>query len=383
MKKSAVAIFLLGFHVTSAFAESSDGALPRGNSDASNKKLIQPLSKGETIECLSYHAAPFTSDLLLSGENGKAYFVSREKSETSASSKAFLYEVDVTTNKYKRIVSLRANEASALVGHGEPFAAISVFDFKQGCGEGVSAGIGLKWVGEQKIIKSFPSARYKIVPSDQGVQVADLDQRTIKSLDVQSFQKRSVGNFPSQVIPLFIKLNPPILYGFSPELAELQRFEEHESMPKAVLKLKKGMRLVQQNELFAVINPGDDPRVLQLKLVKGWSGDLFKNYEFQLPEKWSFEESGTLLDFATGTIMVFPAKNQDKREKRQVITYSLSKPEVEKVITADKGQYFSQIGILPRSSKLLILSRGLSDDVVQSIKIGDLEKGEWRDIIIN
>ena len=383
MNKAAVALLLLGIYTRSAQADTGDGALPRGTSDGLSKKLMQPLSKEPENECLSYHAAPQMSNLLFSRDGKKAYFISREKTDTNSSGKSFLYEIDMGSYKFKRIVSLRASESSALIGHGDPIEAISVFDFKQGCGEGVSAGIGLKWVGEQKIIKSFASAHYKVVPSDDGMQIADLDQKSIKSLDVHSFQKRSISNFPAKVVPLFLKQNPPVLFAFSPELLELQRFEEHASDPKAVLKLKKGMRLVQQNELFAVISAGEKPRSVQLRAVKGWSGDLAKNFEFQLPEPWTYEKTGALLDFVSGSLIVFGANGQDRRALRQILLISVSKSSVEKVINAGVGQYFSQIALDPRGHQLLVLSRSLADDVVQSLKIGDIEQGDWRDVALN
>ncbi len=368
-----------------------DGALPRGKTPAPGHKPAVPETAPpadqvlETPDCMSYIANPEGGELFFTADGKLVYFLSRQSGETSPEGKAFLYEADLDNQRSKRIVSLKVGDNPSLVGHGQPLEAITIFDFHKariGCGEGQAAGIGIKWIGKQKIIKSYPQGSYKLVPSDKGPVVADMGARNIKALDLNTFQKRTLTSFAEKFNPLFLRNTPLQLIGFKPEQNELVRFEDHDSEPSAVLKLKKGMRLVQDLDQFGIVTSGDAGRILQVKQIKGWSGDAFRGIDIKLPEEMLADRVGVNIDFKSGMCLVQGANQALRRELRQVLIYSGAKGQVDRVLKAPEGQYFSQAVFTQRARKVVVLSRSLQDDGVQSIRIGDVVTGEWREMSV-
>ncbi|HET9241007.1 MAG TPA: hypothetical protein VFO10_27320 [Oligoflexus sp.] len=372
-------------------AESDDGALPRGKTPAPGHK--PPVSEAagpaaatpEPADCTSYIANPESGELYFAQDGKLVYFLSRQAGETAPEGKGFLYEVDLENLRSKRIVSLKIGDNAALVGHGQPLEAMTVLDFHRarvGCGEGSSAGIGIKWIGKQKIIKSYPQGSYKIVASDKGPIVADMELSNIKLLDLNTFQKRTLTSFPARFYPLFLRSAPLQLIGFKPEQDELVRLDDHDPEPSAVLKLKKGMRLVQDQDQFGIVTSGDAGRILQVKQIKGWSGDAFRGIDIRLPDGVLADRVGVNVDFRTGICLVQGANPDLRREMRQVLIYNSAKGQMDKILKAPEGQYFSQAVFGQRGRKIVVLSRSLLDDGVQSIRVGDAATGEWRELPI-
>jgi len=370
-------------------AQGDDGALPRGKTPAPGQKTSLPEVAApvavapETADCMSYIANPESGELYFTQDGKVVYFLSRQSGEATPDGKGFLYEVDVDTLRQRRIVSLKVGDNAALVGHGQPLEAMTVLDFHKariGCGEGATAGIGIKWIGKQKIIKSYPQGSYKIVASDKGPIVADMDAKNIKLLDLNTFQKRTLTTFPDKFYPLFLRNVPLQLIGFKPEQDELVRLDDHDPEPSAVLKLKKGMRIVQDQDQFGIVTSGDAGRVLQVKQIKGWSGDAFRGIDIRLPDGVLADRVGVQVDFRTGICLVQGANQDLRREMRQLLIYNSAKGQMDKPLKAPEGQYFSQALFGQKGRKIVFLSRSLQDDSVQSVRVGDVATGEWREL---
>ncbi|WP_141736039.1 hypothetical protein [Oligoflexus tunisiensis] len=364
-----------------------DGALPRGRTPAPGNKLVVPETAAASVpvDCMSYMANPRDGEVLFAQDGKVVYFLSRQAGEVGPEGKAFLYEVDLNNFRSKRIVSLKIGDNPALVGHGTPLEAITVLDFHKariGCGEGSAAGIGIKWIGKQKIIKSYPQGNYKVVPTERGLIVADMDHNNIKALDLNTFQKRTLTSFPENFFPLFLRSAPMQMIGFKPEQNELVRFEGYDPEPSAVLKLKKGMRLVQDLDQFGIVTSGEGGKVLQVKQIKGWSGDAFRGIDINLPEGMTADRVGVTVDFRSGICLVQGANQAIKRELRQVLIYNGAKGQVDRVLKAPEGQYFSKAVFAQNDQKILVLARSLQDDGIQSLRVGDVTSGEWREMPI-
>jgi|GEM_PF-3665849 hypothetical protein len=382
MKSAALLPFALVWNLsTSALA--NDGVLPRGRAEAPGKKLAPPPPETSPVfDCTQILSNPESGELYFTADGLKLYFLSHD-SQALAEGKTFLYEVDLANFRYKRIVSLKTGEAPALVGHGNPLEAITVFDFRKGrpaCGEGLSAGIGIKWTGNRKIIKSYPPAGYKIIPSDQGLQVAEMDTRTVKQLDMQSYQKRTVTLFNAKVIPLFLRVQPLQLFAFQTEQDELQRFDDASGEAKAVLKLKKGMKLLQQGEQFGTIATDETGKTLMIKQIKGWSGQAFRGYDLKLPDPWMADRASVQIDFRSGTVAVQGNQKVQRRELQQVLIYEAVKEQLERTLKAPEGQYFSHTQFSPTGKHLVVLARDLAHEMVQSLRVLQVGEGEWREL---
>lgn len=379
---------VLGFMMNQA--QGDDGALPRGKSPAPGHKgsapeTAAPAPTTEAADCLNYIGNPESGEIFFAQDGKLLYFLSRQAGETGPEGKAFLYEVDLDGLRSKRIVSLKIGDNPALVGHGQPLEAVTVLDFHKsriGCGEGSTAGIGIKWIGKQKIIKSYPQGNYKLVVSDKGPTVADMDQNNIKLLDLNTFQKRTLTSFPAKFFPLYLRNAPIQLIGFKPEQNELVRFDDHDPEPSAVLKLKKGMRLVQDQEQFGIVTSGEGGKVLQVKQIKGWSGDAFRGIDIRLPEGMLADRVGVNINFQSGMCLVQGANQALRRELRQILIYNGAKGQNDRVLKAPDGQYFSQAVFAQKGRKIVILARSLQDEGIQSLRVGDVMTGEWREMPI-
>ncbi|MCX6129931.1 MAG: hypothetical protein NTX25_12830, partial [Proteobacteria bacterium] len=224
---------------------------------------------------------------------------------------------------------------------------------------------------------------YKIVPSDQGQLLADMDQRIIKALDLNTYQKRSIASFYEKELPLYLKVTPLQVLAFRPEQRELVRYEAQSSEPVASLKLKSGMRLVQQDGLFGIVTASEDGKTLQVKQIKGWSGDVFRGIDIKLPEDFQADRVGVAADFGSGLCLVFGGNSNIRRKLRQILVVNGSKEQSTQLIKAPEAQYFSQVLLTPESHKILILSRGLQDESVKTLRLGDPVTGEWKELAIN
>jgi hypothetical protein len=172
------------------------------------------------------------------------------------------------------------------------------------------------------------------------------------------------------------------LIGFKPEQNELVRFDDRDPEPIAVLKLKKGMRLVQDQDQFGIVTSGEAGKVLQVKQIKGWSGDAFRGIDIRLPEGMLADRVGVTVDFQSGFCLVQGANQALRRELRQLLIYNGLKGQNDRVLKAPEGQYFSQAVFAQKDRKIVILSRSLQDDGVQSVRVGDVASGEWRELSI-
>lgn len=382
--RSKAIVCAMGLGFGTPILADSDGALPRGKGATPGKKVSERNTQAQAfVDCSSYLLSGYPGNLLFSQNGQFTYFLSRDKDDTSPYPKSYLYEVDLANYRFKRIVSLRVGAQAALVGHGKPIEAISVFDLRQGpshCGEGVSAGIGISWVKNQKTIQSFPSLAIKVLPSSEGPLVADLKAKSIKGVDPDSFQKRTLANFSAEVIPLYLKVSPPVLYGYSKEKNELLRFEKNSIDPVASMVLAKDMRLVQQGEVFAVFKGDDATRKYQFKMIKAWTGEKFQSFDLSIPQPWTSQNMAIGYSYDTGVLAIYGATSAVQRELKQVLIYSLFRNAVERVLNAAPGQYLSQVTIDPKGKQLVILSRTLEHDDVQSMRIVSLNNGESREV---
>jgi hypothetical protein len=172
------------------------------------------------------------------------------------------------------------------------------------------------------------------------------------------------------------------LIGFKAEQNELVRFDGLDPEPSAVLKLKKGMRLVQDADQFGIVTSGEAGKVLQVKQIKGWSGDAFRGIDIRLPEGMLADRVGVNVDFRSGICLVQGASQALRRELRQVLIHNGAKGQTDRVLKAPEGQYFSQAVFTQKARKIVVVTRSLQDDAVQSLRIGDVISGEWRELPI-
>jgi hypothetical protein len=143
------------------------------------------------------------------------------------------------------------------------------------------------------------------------------------------------------------------------------------------------MRLVQDLDQFGIVTSGNGGKILQVKQIKGWSGNAFRSIDISLPEGFSADRLGVSLDFNSGLGLVQGANQAFRRELRQLLIHSAVKGQTDRVLKAPKAQYFSQAVFAQKGRKIVVLSRSLQDDSAQVLSIGDVSSGAWRDLPVN
>ncbi len=337
-------------------------------------------------DCFSYLSNPRQGDFFLT-QNGKfIYFASRTAGEAiQAEPKFYIYEIDIQARTSRRIVGVRLDGFPALVGHGQPLDGATILDLKKSeasCGEGLVGGTGVQWNQQQRIIKNFPNAHYKIVPSDQGTVLADLDQGNVLGFDFVSLQRRTLATFDRKLVPLFVEFQPPKVFALAPERGELLRFAGGSREPESILVLKKGSKLVQSQEWFGLLEQGLDAQKLILRTIKGWSGETFTTQNLDLPKDWVGDQVQLDVSPQTGVALVQAKDVRARRgsftpQYRKALVYSKSKSTPALELTVSNDAYFGTLNFSLDGKSIFAIVRSLADDGARTLKTWSLEESKW------
>ncbi len=319
-------------------------------------------------DCQSYMISPLEGGLLY--KSNKFYFVTPKLADDRTQGTEYLIEVDVDKGHAKRLIGHKGGVSSSLIEHGSTVEAITIMDFsgtRADCGEGRTSGTAIKWRGEQGAFPSFPSGDYAYVHSDSDAHVADLDKSVIQIIDPSTVQRRTVENFPPGSRPLFLKTAPPIaLFTYNPKTRELSKYLNHKKTADGVLRLKEGLRLVQDGEKFAAVQMKNGDKTIQILPVKDWSGEETRPLELNLPPAFNGGQVAVRPNFATAQTVVFGKDDAARRNLRQVLLYSGR--ELNRNFKAPEGSYFSAVRFVKDQGLVMLVSE-LRRGVVQELWI--------------
>ena len=316
-------------------------------------------------DCQTYLASPLDGSVIQVDK--KVYYVSPKLPSDKGSGTAYLVETDLDAGKSKRLAGYRGGKSATLLEHGRTLEAISIFDFsneKPDCGEGKSTPIAIKWT-EQKVLPSFPAGNYGYIEGESVGHLANLDSGLIQDIDLASKQKRTLESFTAGSRPLFLKASPPIaLYSYSPKNRELSKFVNNEKTAEATLRLKEGMRVLQQGEQFGILQVKNDEKTLQVSQIKGWSGNEMKTFEINLPSGVAGASLAAHISFQSSQVLLFGKDETARRNLKQVLFYTGK--DLTKTYKAPDGAFFSSARFGKERGIILLLS-DLASNVVKEL----------------
>lgn len=358
---------------TQAIAQNPGDNPAAGNAQAVPAASAPESSKGGkgrmALDCLDYLSNPYSASFVWNGS--KVYFVGQRKAKEASSGNSVLYGVDLSNGRHQRILAFKSSAEISLIGHGRPnMAAISIVSFPPSaaaCREGAASALGVKWEREQKKFPTYPPSVYKAIPTDSGTELADLSKNAIEILDVATQQRRILLSFQEELIPLYVRQTPITLIAFNSQTKELQRFEHYKKEASSVLRLKPGMRLVQQGKKFGSVTAKNSGRTLQIAEIKDWSGKDFRVFDLLLPAGWDEKKSRVLVDFEGGTSYVTGSNRAAQKELRSILAFNAQGGKVARSLQAPQGSYFSAAALAPDGKYLVALVAALEDDAVQSL----------------
>jgi hypothetical protein len=322
-----------------------------------------PAESRELPDCQTYLATPLDGAVIELDK--KFYYVSPKLPGDKSAGTSYLVETDLEAGKSKRLAGFRGGQTSALLQHGKIAEALSILDFSSGkpdCGEGKAAALAIKWA-DQKVLPSFPVGTYGFVEGDIVSHLADLETGLIQDIDLGSRQRRTLESVPAGSRPLYIKATPPIaMYTYHPKTRELSKYFNNKKPAESSMRLKEGMRLLQQGDQFGVLQSKDEGKTLQITQIKGWSGSEMHNYDIKLPNGVLASSVALRISFKGSQVLVFGKDEAARRSLRQVFYYSGK--DLKQTFKAPEGSYFStaQFG---REHGTILLVSDIASNVVK------------------
>ncbi|RYZ51303.1 MAG: hypothetical protein EOP07_21575, partial [Proteobacteria bacterium] len=87
----------------------------------------------------------------------------------------------------------------------------------------------------------------------------------MQDIDLSSKQKRTLNSFEAGTRPLYIKATPPVaIYNYNPKTRELSKYINLKKVPDLTLRLKEGMKILQERDQFGIMQVKDNDHVIQI-----------------------------------------------------------------------------------------------------------------------
>lgn len=360
---------------------SADQGLPRGKDSGPGVTYTVSEQSDPDGICYDYTTNPdhgyvsfnpFAKAAYLIGKSG---VVAGEKGEI----KSFILEVNLETKRVYKKFNLRVVDNAVLVAHQDPTQAVTLLNLTQGefgCGQGISAGIGVQWGKKKEVVKTFSKKRYKVIRASSGQQLLDREENAIRRYDLTVKQKRVIATLPRQGIPLFADLNAKkSVHYFSEPERSLVRFDFQTYKKEAEIKLADNMRVVQKDSDFGIVVTDKKANKFIVTTVSGWSGDTVKRFEYPVTDK-NVEDLRLWVDFNTGLGVVTP-KNKIIAKKHDHFDVIRGYDHVKKLvrrIQLERGQYLAIAEAFPLTSTLLLATKETQGDKLASLSLYDLNK---------
>lgn len=378
--------YLVGLALSIPAWAQDNGALPRGKSPGPGIDYKVESQVDLDPSCFSYHYNPEDGQFLFTPDGLKLLWVAKDQRKKDASQSSYLVELDLISMKFKKIFGLKAEDQVLIVGHGKPLHGISAFEFARsthGCGQGYSAGIGIMWGEENRVIQSFPDSYYKLLPSDRGLLIADRKEHTLRGIDLKSGQRMSTEALPKSGIPLYLDDKKNELFIFENDGAGILKKLHWPSLRAlAKLKLGEGMKLVQQRERFAVARLVGN-NVLDIKRIDGWAGVGFESYQLELKAPFEAKKSRVLLDFNSGIAAVLGESRVVRRDWRDLLVYDARKKRQLARVKAPEDSYIAAAALDPKGRFFVFLTRKLADESLAAVSLYRIESRKWEPLHLN
>ncbi|SMF55272.1 hypothetical protein [Pseudobacteriovorax antillogorgiicola] len=362
------------FGVIACQALSSE--LPRGSAPGPGKKFKFVSPKDSDIDCHTYHMNPEAGDLAFDPKNHKVYFLGHHKlASPDQKVKSQLIELDLKDLTMKKIVSLKVSHTAKLVAHKSPVEAITLLSFRggtPGCGQGNAKGLGVKWVGKRRIIKTYEQAYYKLLPSKSGVKVLNRKDNVVRDFDLNTLQRRVTDSLPKKGMPLYLDMEEGVSFHYDQDgHGSVMKYDVLKQKLDSQMKLAEGMKVVQQQERFGVAKVNEEAGRITVNQIKGWSGRSYRTLRYQ-SKKLDVTQARLLVDFDSGLGLITGNLDMVAREWKLIEIYDGLKDKLLQEVKPPKDHYFATATMSPDGNHIVILAKHIVDYSLGAVSIYDV-----------
>lgn len=361
--------FILWFSLSQV---SVANVLPRGDSLGPGRKYL--VSKGEG-DCHTYHLNPYHSKIVYDEKNDFFYFVAYD-SEKNGKPFFNLYEGSLSRLKVKTLARVSFEASGALMVHGHPVRATTLiqrWNQEQGCGQGSSRGISIRWGGNRKLVQSFSKLTYKLLPSNLGSLLYDIKEQALFDFDFISMKPKKIASLQTEHMPLFVDFaNKSLIAHTKTGLGAILKYDMSTKKLVSRLNLGSGMKVIQQGGLIAIAKYQVSEQKIVVHRIKGWSGDYSESWSYPATSL-TFDEARVEIDFHTGLAFISSNALNVPAERTHIDVIDGVKSRTLITVKAQSKAFFDSSALSPNSRHFVALELSKRDLSFKGVTIYSLQ----------
>ena len=313
------------------------------------------------------------------------YFTSKLKGDAKQS-RDYLLSYDITNSVVKRLVGFKLPVNSILVPNSsspQGFVVLSLNE-RSRCLVGSGHGVGIRFISSSdRQTQPRLNVRSVLKPGMFGLTylnglpaIADLTMRNVIAIDLLSFQKRRLGGFPKDHLPLYLDSQKRVLVSLQLEGKDSFLLRTIGGKMSSKVRIAAGYRVVQMHNRFVFVKQNLGENSLTVLEAKGWADVKSSKHKLNLPPAYPVDKAYYHLDVVEKVAVAYlKAPNRNRRwDKAFVVDYRNNRPIAQ--IPIPKGLYVS--GVAHLSGQLFLILKSYSSKAIAAIRSFDLKQGAWR-----
>lgn len=365
----------------------TEGVLPRGNKKSVGRQLLLKESQEISHKCEEWHINPAGGQTRFSSDGNSLYFLTRTSRRSSKRGNhdrtTWLIRMDLNTGLLHRKMSLEAERRVLVVPHGIPLKGISLVSFlrgDKGCHSGLASALGYRIKGGARPGKTLPKGNYKIFPSSQGMAVGDLERHRMVVMDLMSLQIKSGLRFPPGNIPLYLDYDDKVLYGWDVKEHSLVRTLPGSLSLAAKINLSAPQKVLQQNNMFAVVRENHKKNTLMIREIRNWTGNSAGRFRIKLPAGYPVKDAFFVPDFETRTLLVYGKDPLRRRRWDKAFIYDYGSGRMVGKMALKKKHYLDEAVFTPDRARAVFITKSWPHAVLKGVRVFHFGKRQWEQL---
>jgi hypothetical protein len=367
----------------------SSGALPRGNvpsagGGVSGPTTVPVVPTNRPKGCLSDFVTPPAGGGAFSADSKSAWVLTRRLGKTGTALQSYLYKVDVVSLQAEPQVSMRMGGDGLLVPLGNPVSGVTTVIFSgagDGCQEGAATTVSVSLSKASGGAAVSGKGRFALLQGPKGTLMADLAKSAIVETDVNTFQLRTAGKFPSGERPLWFDLSSKNLVTWTSEPRGLILYENGAKKSSSKLSVLPGDRVVQAGDRFLIARIEPATNRILLRELGQWSKSTKPGeFSIELPRGWNVADAALTISPDNRTVLVQGGSTslRQRWQRAWVFNYATGKPI--SIIEAGALSWIEWAGMDSRGLYATFELRDLDTRATRGLKVLQITSGKLSDV---
>jgi len=403
----AFAVVMAAWLPALAWAAEPSGKLPRGAPPPEAPITIEDLADDlknipKSVDvpfCQDYGASPFWDPVAYYAE--EFYYLARvANNEKNSRFNYNMYRIHQDEKKQdvvQKLFSVVGTETMVLLSHGSPargFSVVSLHTPSVGCGLGFGSGVSIPLLPaatsenekqRRKPRQTIKNNRYKVVDATFGRQLFEVENNQLKEIDVESFQQRIMLRLKAGELPLYHDVGRKRLFVYYADERGKVALIKYVSLTKRnedEIALRKGMRILQQDGKFGILETDTKTNTLKVLEKAVWSGAIVKDAEFPvpLPAKFPVGEAGLNLHFDANLAVIFGNSLTARTTWKEVYVYDYSIPLLLTQLNLARDEVLEAVTIDPAGKFIYFATVGVDSRLHRALRKFDVVTKKWAEI---